>query len=100
MYTEICTLQTGAMEFPWDDYNGDFNIYASFEYVNVQLGGSGWLNAYLFDVTGRNVATLASGVFEAGNYRMTLPKNLGAGVYFVRAAFDGVLKSTKIIRCR
>jgi hypothetical protein len=98
MYTEICTLQTGVMELPMDDYRSELNVYTYFEYVNVQLGRSGWLDASLFDIAGRNVATLAAGMFEKGHHVLSLPKNLGAGVYFVRVNFDGVLKSTKVVR--
>lgn len=98
MYTEVCTLQTGVMELPKDSYKDELNVYASFEHVTVQIRGSGWLNASLFDIAGRNVATLAAGMFEKGNHVLSLPKNLGAGVYFVRVNFNGFLKSMKVIR--
>lgn len=100
MYTEICTLQTGVMELPEDNYESELDVYTSFEYVTVQIRGSGWLNVSLFDIAGRNVATLAAGMFEKGNHVLSLPKNLGAGVYFVRIDFDGRLKSVKLLRFR
>lgn len=98
MYTEICTLQTGVMELPRESREGELDIYACFEYVNVRIGESGRLEAKLFDVTGRKIAVLADGVFEKGNHRLLLPKNFGAGVYFVRVNFDDVLKSAKVLK--
>jgi hypothetical protein len=100
MYTEICTLQTGAMEIPTESYSAEFNIYTSFEYVIVQLARSGWLNAEVYEVTGRNVATLAEGMFEKGNHVFYLPRKTGAGVYFVRVNFEDSLRSIKIVRFR
>jgi hypothetical protein len=98
MYTEICTLQTGAMELPKENDIGELDVYSSFENVTVRISRTGWLNVNLFDVTGRNVGTLASGVFEKGNHVLALPKNIGAGVYFVRVNLDGTLKSTKVVK--
>jgi hypothetical protein len=97
MHTEICTLQTGVMELPVDDYGSGLDVHVTYGYVSVQLGRSGWLDAYFFDVAGRNVATLASGMFEKGNHMLPLPKSIGAGVYFVRVDFEGIFKSTKVV---
>jgi hypothetical protein len=98
MYTEICTLQTGMMESPRENYMGELEVYASFENVVVQISGSVWLNATLFDAMGRNIATLAAGMYEKGRYVLSLPKDIGAGVYFIRVDFNGAQKSTKVIR--
>ena len=100
MYTNICTLQTGVMELPEEKYEDDFRIFTSFEYVTVQIGRSGWVTANLYDIAGRNVTSLAHGMFEAGIHSLILPKNMSAGVYFVRVDFDGIVKSTKVIRYR
>jgi hypothetical protein len=100
MYTEICTLQTGVMEAPVETYKTELNVYTSFEYVTVQIGRSGWLTANLYDVTGRNVAILAQGMFLKGSHSFLLPKNIGTGVYFVRVNFNGLKKSAKVIRYR
>ncbi len=98
MYTRVCTLQTGVMELPKEELEDDFRISVSFENVKLQIGKSGWVDASLYDVTGRNVVCLAQGIFEAGTHSLTLPKHLSAGVYFVRAEFGGRLKSVKVVR--
>jgi hypothetical protein len=100
MYTEICTLQTGKTESTTDDYGTKFDVYASVECVTVRLGRHGWLQANLFDITGRNVAILASGTFEKGSHRLLLPEHITAGVYFVRVDFDNAIRSVKVLRLR
>jgi len=100
MYTEICTLQTGVMEMPTERHKTELNVYTSFEYVVVQTARSGWLNAEVYDVTGRKIATLAQGMFLEGSHSFMLPKTAGAGVYFVRVDFNGIRKSAKVIRYR
>jgi hypothetical protein len=100
MYTRICTLQTGVMELPKEELKDDSRISVSFEKVTLQIGHSGWLVSNLYDITGRKVASLAQGMYEAGTHSLVLPKNIGTGVYFVRVEFDGVVKSTKVIRYR
>ena len=50
------------------------------------------------DVAGRDIATLAGGRYEKGSYVLSLPKQIGAGVYFVRVDFNGAEKSIKVIR--
>lgn len=98
MYTEVCTLQTGIREFPKESIEREFDVWTSVEYVIVRTGGSGWLEASLFDITGRKVAVLANGLFEKGNHALALPKRIGAGVYFARVSFNGILKSTKVLK--
>jgi hypothetical protein len=100
MYTKICTVQTGVMELPEQEYEDDFSIVVSFEKVTIQIGRSGWVTAYLYDVAGREVVSLAQGMLEAGTHSLMLPKNVSVGVYFVRVDFDGKLKSAKMIRYR
>jgi hypothetical protein len=98
MYTRVCTLQTGIMEMPGEKHTYDFRISASFENVIVHIGRSGLVTVNLYDIAGRNIASLAQGMFEAGIHSLLLPKNMSAGVYFVRVDFDGRLKSAKVIR--
>ena len=100
MYTRVCTVMTAVTELPSESGINELAIHATFEHVTVQIDESGWLLANLFDVTGRNVVTLAQGVFDRGTHLFALPKNMSAGVYFVQVDFNGILKSTKVIRLR
>jgi len=100
LYTEVCTVMTAVMEQPRERNVNNLCIYTSFETVVLQLNESGWLNANLYDVTGRNVVTLAQGIFEKGTHLFALPKHISAGVYFVRANFNGTQRSAKVIRLR
>ncbi len=52
------------------------------------------------DLSGRKVVSLAHGMFEKGTHLFILPKNMSAGVYFVRADFEGIKKSIKLVRFR
>ncbi len=99
-YTEICSIIPGMTEVRQELYTGDLEIYASFEYVRLQILKSGRLRVNLYDVSGRHFATLAQGLFEKGTYFFTLPENMSRGVYFIKADFEGIKKSIKLIRVR
>lgn len=100
LYAEICTIPHGVTEFPEKRVSSDLDLYASFEFVTVQINTSGRLNLNLYDITGRNVGSLAHGMLEKGTYLFKLPEKLSAGVYFVRADFEGIKKSIKLVRFR
>ena len=99
-YTEICTLPSGIIELPEESSLGVLDLYASFEHVTLKISKSGKLNLNLYDVAGRHIGSLAQGMFEKGTYLFTLPTNMSMGVYFVRADFEGVEKSAKLIKVR
>jgi hypothetical protein len=63
-------------------YPNPFNAQAT---VNFMLPAPGNANIALFDVTGRQVATLSDGFFSAGSHQVSLLANeLGSGTYFLR----------------
>jgi len=97
-YTEICSIIPGVKEWVGEITTNDFMLYALFENITVKLNVSGLLSLNLYDVMGRNVSTIAHGQFTKGTHLFNLPKNLSAGVYFVQADFEGIKKSTKVIR--
>ncbi len=98
-YTQICSIPSGINEILVKEIStDDLVLYAVLEQLTVKLGASGMLDLCLFDVMGRNVATLGHGQFAQGTHLFTLPKNLSAGVYFASADFEGVEKTTKVIR--
>jgi Secretion system C-terminal sorting domain len=63
-------------------YPNPFNAQAT---INFSLPAPGNATLNLFDVTGRQVATLSDGFFTAGSHQVTLLANqLGSGTYFLR----------------
>lgn len=59
----------------------------------------------VFDVAGRRVATLARGAFKAGRHTLswdgaTDGGSAGAGLYFVRARWEGFEAVRRIVRAR
>ncbi len=55
----------------------------------------------LLDVTGRHVQTLLAGRCEPGDYHLDLrAPGIGSGVYFLRAASDGVAVSRRVLITR
>ncbi len=100
MYAEICTIPQGVTELPEESSLGVLDLYASFEHVTLKISKSGRLNLNLYDVAGRHIGSLAQGIFEKGTYLFALPRNMSMGVYFVRADFEGVEKSAKLIKVR
>jgi hypothetical protein len=55
----------------------------------------------LFDISGRQVATLFSGELQAGAYRQTLnAENLTSGVYFCRLSTANQSQSQKVVLVR
>ncbi len=99
-YAEICSIIPGVEESKDETVPDDLYLFATLDYVALQLKTPGRLDVDLYDVSGRKVAPLAHGLFEKGMYIFTLPKNLSAGVYIVRADFEGTKQSIKLIRFR
>lgn len=99
-YTRICTLIVDIGETPEHLSPNDFEVYATFSHIILRLRTSGRLDVDLYDVSGRNVAPLAHGMFEKGTHLFTLPKNMSAGIYFVRAELGGIKRSVKFVRLR
>lgn len=99
-YTEICSIPPGIKELPKKSFPDDLELYASFKYVTLSIGKAGRVDVNLYDISGRQVASLGHGLFEKGTRVFTLPKELSTGVYFVIADFEGTRKSVKFIRFR
>jgi hypothetical protein len=63
--------------------------------INYQLASAGKVSLKVYDLLGREVATLVNGMKAAGNYSATLNAgNLPSGVYFYRLQ-TGSFNSTK-----
>lgn len=53
----------------------------------------------VFDLVGRRIATLASGRYEPGYHALRWPSGgAGAGIYFVRARWDGYDATHRVVR--
>jgi beta-glucanase (GH16 family) len=81
-------------EFRLDDaYPNPFNPTTN---LRVSLPRSGDLNVSVFNVNGRHVATLTSGIHSAGSHMLTFDaSDLASGLYFVRAQVPGQLDQTQ-----
>jgi len=99
-FVPICSLPPGVKEIRGKAFMEDLELYASSEHVKLAIGIRGHLDLYLYDVAGRRVTILAHGLLEKGIYLFALPKKLSAGIYFVRANFEGKGKIVKLIRYR
>jgi hypothetical protein len=91
---------TFRIEFPLG------NIVQEAVDVAVTLPSGGDLIVIVHDVTGRLVAELADGTFEPGlvklhwDGRSSAGNKAAAGLYFVRAAFEGRATTTRVILVR
>lgn len=72
-----------------------FNISTTIEYSIPQEGK---VILRLFDILGRQIRILFTGVKKQGVYRYKLDtKNMASGIYFVNLLFEDALKSRKLI---
>ncbi len=72
-------------------YPNPFNPTAN---VNIALPETAELTVSVFNIMGQEVATLASGQFQAGTHNFVLDgSNLASGLYFVRATVPGQLNA-------
>ena len=52
----------------------------------------------VYDILGKEIATLVNEVHQAGNYKVTFDAtNLPAGIYFYRLQSGGFVKTKKMI---
>ncbi len=68
--------------------------------INYQLPGACYVTLKVYDVLGREVATLVNQVQNAGNYKVEFDSNqfhLSSGVYFYRIETDKFVQSKKMI---
>lgn len=66
--------------------------------INYSVPREGLISLEVFDVSGRNVATLVSEVKQAGNYKYDFSAGgLSTGVYFYKLTGDGFTSTRKMI---
>ncbi|MDK9699012.1 MAG: T9SS type A sorting domain-containing protein, partial [bacterium] len=82
----------------YQNYPNPFNSSTSISY---SLPKPGNVDLRLFDITGREVATLVNQKQETGSYRVTFDgKNLSSGTYFVRMQAGEFVKTQKMVLLR
>jgi hypothetical protein len=96
-YTEY-TLGTEDLAF-WE--NLDMNIFpnptSGDVTVSFQLPESAQVNIGLFSVTGQLITTVVNGRLMAGEHQMNIEQELTPGVYLVRLAVDGKVRTGKLV---
>ncbi len=66
--------------------------------ISYQLSAVGHVSLKVYDVLGREVATLVDGVEKAGSYRVRFDGlRLASGVYFCRLSAPGYMKTMKML---
>ncbi|MDZ7307722.1 MAG: T9SS type A sorting domain-containing protein [candidate division KSB1 bacterium] len=69
--------------------------------ISVQLSVNSHVTLKVFDVTGREVATLVQGNLEAGNHSVTFaPRDLAGGIYFYQLTAGKFSQTRKAISLR
>ncbi|MDK9701268.1 MAG: T9SS type A sorting domain-containing protein [bacterium] len=77
------------------------NPFNSSTTISYSLPKPGHVDLRLFDITGREVATLVNQKQETGSYRVTFDgKNLSSGTYFVRMQAGEFIKTQKMVLLR
>ncbi len=66
--------------------------------INFQIPKNGFVTMKVYDILGKEIATLVNEVHQAGNYKVTFDAtNLPAGIYFYRLQSGGFVKTKKMI---
>lgn len=67
----------------------------------ILLPRSGSLDARLFDLLGREISVVLSGVLEGGTHTVTVDgSRLSTGTYFCRIAFEGEARTSRLLVLR
>ena len=79
----------------YQNYPNPFNPETS---INYMLPESGFVSLKVYNVMGKNVATLVNNKQENGNYEVTFNgENLPSGIYFYRLEANGTTINKKMI---
>ncbi len=66
--------------------------------INISLGETAQLTAAVYDIGGREVATLANGQFNAGQHSFSFDaRGMASGVYFLRAMVGSEVETRKLV---
>jgi hypothetical protein len=69
--------------------------------IPILLPRSGSLDVRLFDLLGREISVVLSGVLEAGPHTVTVDgSRLATGTYFCRIAFEGEAHTSRLLVLR
>jgi hypothetical protein len=66
--------------------------------ISYQLSMGSWVNLMVYDITGREIATLVEGFESAGSHQVVLDANdLSSGVYFVQLESGEFSQTRKLL---
>jgi hypothetical protein len=95
----VKTLPIAPEEFTLEqNYPNPFNPKTV---VSCQLSAASWVRLVVYDVLGREVATLLHGLMEPGRYEVTFDgAGLSSGVYISRLTIGDFSQSRKMVLVR
>ena len=77
------------------NYPNPFNPVTRIKYSVPEIG---YITIKVYDLMGREVATIFDGVQQAGNYTAILDgSNLTSGIYFYRMEANGFMETKKLV---
>jgi hypothetical protein len=81
------------------NYPNPFNPTTKIRFeVPLSKGGSGVVSLQVFDITGREIATLVNEQLQPGSYSVTFfGSNFSSGVYFYRIQANGYIATKKML---
>jgi hypothetical protein len=70
--------------------------------VKFEIPNNGTMKMILFDMLGKEITSLVDKELEAGSYSLNINFNdlrlsISSGIYFIRAAYNGKLKTIKVV---
>ncbi|HAB52349.1 MAG TPA: hypothetical protein DCE80_09295 [Ignavibacteriales bacterium] len=81
--------------FLFQNYPNPFNPITTIKY---SIKHSGFVSLKVFDILGREIASLVSDVQPEGNHSYIFDgQNLTSGVYFISLTVEGIVISSKMI---
>jgi hypothetical protein len=93
--TDESTPSVPAQFALWSPFPNPFNATTT---LRFDLPRAAWITLRVYDILGREVATLAEGARPAGSYKETWNAGgISSGLYFVRFQADGFTQTHKVL---
>ena len=99
--TEVEIEQKLNHNLKFDLYQNFPNPFNSLSKIKYQLAMSGYVTLRVYDVLGREIATLVNGYKPAGHYEVMLDSvNFSNGIYFYTLTTDKFIQTKKMVLLR
>jgi pectinesterase len=96
--TSVASLKADQIPTSYALYQNYPNPFNPSTIISYDLPKSGMVSLKVYDIYGREIATLVDGVKPAGNHRETFnASGLASGVYFVRLQTEIMLHTIKLV---